>query len=365
MKCFCTECLESTQPECLKKHSQLILLFGVPFSRNKCLRTSCHCGSQLSDFAAQTLPALLSERLRGDDVDVEAVMKDTIEEFDRSLLVPVLASFDEGKDFSDAAWLDTEKAIYSRIGYSSKDERYQAGLRATVGSTALVAFLDQQKTHLWVASLGDCDAVCGRRTEDDKWTSLFLSERHNCKNPAEVQRLHQEHPNEAHVIQDDTLLSTLCVTRALGDHQLKAPFFTATRLLAHFHPPRLEPEEILAWGPARWTPPYMLSMPAVRRHDVRLGDVFLFASDGLQEVLPARVPDAQKFNVVLSLAHGEHDVTLALALGHECIPAHEGDNVAQRVIENVLHGTDAKKRARELDTRTKRDDISLVVVTLQ
>jgi hypothetical protein len=113
----------------------------------------------LSAFAAETLPRLLSERLSS-DVNVEAVMKNTIEEFDRSLLLPVLASFDQGEDWSDPKWLDTEKEIYPRIGYRSKDddERYAAGIRATVGSTALIAFLDQLQKHLWVASLGDCDA---------------------------------------------------------------------------------------------------------------------------------------------------------------------------------------------------------------
>jgi hypothetical protein len=34
-------------------------------------------------------------------------------------------------------------------------------------------------------------------------------------------------------------------------------------------------------------------------------------------------------------------------------------------MENVLIGSDAKKRARELDKREYRDDISLIVVTLQ
>ncbi|KAJ7920695.1 phosphatase 2C-like domain-containing protein [Mycena leptocephala] len=306
---------------------------------------------------------LLSERL-SNDVNVEAVMKNTIEEFDRSLLLPVLASFDEGEDWSDSKWLDTEKEIYPRIGYYSKDEdeRYAAGIRATVGSTALIAFLDQLQKHLWVASLGDCDAVCGRRMEA-KWTPLFLSERHNVNNPDEVQRLRREHPNETQVVQEDSVLGTLRVTRALGDHQLKAPFLMAARPLPHFPPARLEPEEILAWGLGSWTPPYIFSTPAIHHHDVLLGDMFLFASDGLQDGL--RVPDAHKFDIILSLANGEHDIGVARALGHACVAAREGDNVAQRVIENVLFGTDAKKSARELDKRKYRDDISPIVATLQ
>jgi pyruvate dehydrogenase phosphatase len=137
----------------------------------------------------------------------------------------------------------------------------------------------------------------------------------------------------------------------------------ATRLLPHFPPARLEPEELLEWGLDSWTPPYISSTPAIRHHEVLPGDMFLFASDGLQDGL--RVPDAHKFDIILSLANGEHDVGVERALSHACVAAREDDNVAQRVIENVLFGTDAKKRARELDKRTYRDDISLVVFTLQ
>ncbi|KAJ7866043.1 phosphatase 2C-like domain-containing protein [Mycena olivaceomarginata] len=320
-----------------------------------------HCGNQLSDFAAQKLPALLSERLRPDNVDVEAIMKETIEEFDWSLLLPLLALFDEGEDWSDPKWLNTETEVYPRIGYLDKDdERYAAGTRATVGSTALIAFLDKQRKHLWVASLGDCDAVCGRH-KDDKWTSLFLSERHNCDNPAEVERLRGEHPNEDHLLKDDTLLDTIRVTRALGDHQLKAPLCMATRLLSHFCPPRLEPQEILDFN--SWTPPYMSSTPSIRHHDVLPRDMFVFASDGLRDQV--RVPDARKFDIIFWLASGEHDDDLEAGLGHECVPAQVGDNVAERVIGNVLFGTDARKRARELNKKTQRDDISVVVLALQ
>jgi pyruvate dehydrogenase phosphatase len=139
---------------------------------------SGHCGSQLSDFAAQKLPALLSERLRADNVEVEAVMKDTIEEFDRSLLLPLLALFDEGEDWSDPKWLNTETEVYPRIGYPDKDdERYAAGTRATVGSTALIAFLDKQRKHLWVASLGDCDA--GAHPSFSLFRSAVLTSAHS------------------------------------------------------------------------------------------------------------------------------------------------------------------------------------------
>ncbi|KAJ7722352.1 phosphatase 2C-like domain-containing protein [Mycena metata] len=319
-----------------------------------------HCGSQLSDYSAETLPLLLSERLR-DGVDVAAVMRDTMEEFDASLLEPVLALFDKDEDWSNEVWLETEKEVCPRIGSSSKDERYQAGLRATIGSTVLLAFLDQHRRNLWVASLGDCDAVCGRRNADGKRAPIFLNDRHNCENADEVERILRNHPNENYAIQDGALLGTLRVTRALGDHQLKAPLHLATRILPHFTPARLEAEEIS--GFSNWTPPYMLSTPTVRHHEVLPGDIFLLASDGLRDILLG-VPDARKFDVLLALASGEHEHVTA-ALGHQCIPAADGDNIAKRVIENALFGADHRKKARELRKTAQRDDISLVVVEIK
>jgi serine/threonine protein phosphatase PrpC len=76
----------------------------------------------------------------------------------------------------------------------------------------------------------------------------------------------------------------------------------ATRLLPHFPPARLEPEELLEWGLDSWTPPYISSTPAIRHHEVLPGDMFLFASDGLQDGL--RVPNAQKFDIILSWRMG-------------------------------------------------------------
>ncbi|KAJ7141742.1 hypothetical protein C8R43DRAFT_1131359 [Mycena crocata] len=283
-----------------------------------------HCGGQLSDFSAKALPRLLTERLR-DDIDVMTVMKDTIEEFDCSLLLPVESMFETGEDWSDPAWLDTAKEVYPRIGYGSKDERYLTGVRATFA--------------------GGARTVKGRPSFSvNAITATIWMKWKGCVEGT---------PNEADIIQDDALLGTLRVTRALGDHQLKAPFFMATRVLPHFEPQRLDAQEILDWG--IWTPPYMLSTPVLRCHKVLPEDIFIFASDGLQDV-----PEDQRFDVFFSLATGDYNI----ALSHECIPIEDGDN-AQRVIENILLGTDSKKRARELDKRTFRDDISLVVLTLK
>ncbi|KAJ7454277.1 phosphatase 2C-like domain-containing protein [Mycena galericulata] len=312
-----------------------------------------HCGSELATYAAETLPVLLAKRL-GNRLDVEVVLKETIEEFDRSLLLPVLELFKEDEDWSDESWLDFDQEVLPVIGCDQEDESFRLGRRAAAGCTALLAFLDQARTNLWVASLGDCDAVCMRR-EDPKLTPIFLSERHNCSNPAELVRMHAEHPNEEHAVVYDAVLGCLRVTRALGDHQLKVPLLMASRVMPYFHPSLLNPDDFETFP--KYTPPYISSTPEIRCHSIAPGDLFLFASDGLRDMLT--VPDADKFPILISLVRGESDARL----GHECVEARDGDNLATRVIQNLLFGVDPK--AKQLIHPNDRDDISLVVLRIE
>ncbi|KAJ6553863.1 phosphatase 2C-like domain-containing protein [Mycena sp. CBHHK59/15] len=331
-----------------------------------------HHTSELSDFASKTLPLMLSHRIR-EDVDVEAVMKDTIEEFDSSLLAEVTRLFNPGEDFSDPRWLDRDENIHPVIGgYTKEEPQFKAGRRAVVGTTALIAFIDKEATRIWVTSLGDSDAgavfyildsdhgspraVLGRQ-KDGKWTSTLLSARHNCSNPEEVERLSREHPNEQNLVVWGRVSGALAVTRALGDHQLKAPRLLASRVLMYFYPSPIPPLMFEKWErDGQRTPPYLSSSPTIVSHDISPGDVFVLASDGLRDSLKA--PDEDKLDVIIALATGGDHAQLT----HRCIPAKDTDNIAERVIQNTLFGTDPEKMAMQLDKTCVRDDISVVVV---
>ncbi|KAJ7182448.1 phosphatase 2C-like domain-containing protein [Mycena crocata] len=316
-----------------------------------------HCGRDLAKYAAKTLPPLLAKRLRH-GVDVEAVLKETIEEFDRSLLSPVLNLFEEDEDWEHPDWSDEVNVVFPIIGYDYTYKSFRLGRRAAVGCTALIAFLDKPLANLWVASLGDSDAVCSRR--DDDGAPIFLSERHNCSNPAELERMRNEHPNEDHAVKDgDAVLEALRITRALGDHQLKVPLLMASRIMSCFYPCLIGPENFETFN--SYTPPYLSSIPAIRHHTVASGDLFLFASDGLRDELPRAIPDMEQSSLLVGLAKGRPDARL----GHECITPDDADNVASRVIANVVFGMDEEKKAERLAYTADRDDISLVVLRIE
>ncbi|KAJ7230264.1 phosphatase 2C-like domain-containing protein, partial [Mycena pura] len=317
-----------------------------------------HYNSLLSDFASKTLPVLLSQRLcDSEDIDVSAVMRDTIVEFDRSLLAEVTRLFEPGEDFSNPRWLDRANEIHPVIGgYTREEPQFKAGRRAVSGTTALIVYIEKGEKHLWVASLGDSDAVLGW-CADGKWTSCLLSERHNCSNPKEVERLFREHPNEQGLAVSGRVCGALAVTRALGDHSMKATHFMASRILAYFYPSPIPPLIFEKWErDGLRTPPYLSSSPVIHRHTISPGDVLVLASDGLRDSFEA--PDEDKLDVIVALATGGGHAKLM----HSCIPAQDNDNVAERVIQNILFGTDSEKKAKQLDRACQRDDISVVVL---
>ncbi|KAK7039390.1 protein serine threonine phosphatase 2C [Favolaschia claudopus] len=319
-----------------------------------------HYSSILSEYASETLPALLSQRISKEG-DVEEIMKETIEEFDKSLLTPITALFEPGEDFSDPRWLDPADYIHPVIGgYTKEEPQFKVGRRAVVGTTALIAYIDKDAKHLWVASLGDSDAVLGQRKDDGVWVATLLSERHNCINPEEVNRLCAEHPNEdlENLIHYNRVCGALAVTRALGDHLMKAPRLMSARMLSYFSPSPVPPGIFVKWDrEGLCTPPYLSSTPAVAHYEISPGQVLVLASDGLRDSL--RVADESKLDVIVALATtGTH-----AGLAHPCIALQSSDNLAEAVIRNALFGSDAEERARQLDPSCERDDISVVVVS--
>ena len=126
-----------------------------------------HYTDELSDYAAKVLPQQLCERIArnvSSDDDLPAAVEEAllkgIREFDASLIDEVYNLFPEGAqtDWDDGFW-DEPYWIFDALGGRSKEsEKFRTARRAVVGTTTLVAFIDQAKENIWVASLGDSEA---------------------------------------------------------------------------------------------------------------------------------------------------------------------------------------------------------------
>ncbi|KAL1744584.1 phosphatase 2C-like domain-containing protein [Schizophyllum fasciatum] len=346
-----------------------------------------HYSDELSDYAAKALPPQLCERIErraaqaGGDLSaaVPTALSSGIQDFDRALIEEVYKLFPEGEetDWTDEYW-DDEYYIYETIGRGKEDERFRTVRRATTGTAALVAFIDKAKKNIWVASLGDSEAVLGR-IEDGELRAIPLNDLHNASNPREVARLEAEHDGEPPVIYDGRTMRQLALTRALGNYQMKLDHFFAYKFLRAAYPSCVIGLQFEFWkerGLEHYHPPYISNTPTVERHALLPGDVLLFASDGLRDALHRRgVEDGKVPQAMMALAGAEAPGTpsmlpaLSDRLGHSLIPIQEeSDNIADRVVRNVLFGSDEGKMSEELSLvddnpyGRNRDDISVTVL---
>ncbi|RDB19349.1 [Pyruvate dehydrogenase [acetyl-transferring]]-phosphatase 1, mitochondrial [Hypsizygus marmoreus] len=232
------------------------------------------------------------------------------------------------------------------------------------GTTALVALIDPDHQNLWVANLGDCQALMVSQNEaGDDWTVEPLTTDHNGDNDAEVERVRRAHPGEPECVMDRRVLGALAPTRCLGDIPFKQPPEFTRRILYNLFPGfhNTSPwEEFLV---RNRTPPYITAQPEVthRRLDGRIarGPRFLIlSSDGFADLCTG---EGQQ-RIVASWA--------ASTAPHSVVGASEPDkrdNMALRLLRRALGGEDrySVSRVLTLDMDVAWiDDTAIVVQTL-
>lgn len=150
---------------------------------------------------------------------------------------------------------------------------------ALSGAVACVAYVNGP--DLYVANVGDCNAVIGVKTEDGEWIAKKITKEHNSENFDELKRIWSEHPeNERQtVIRRDRLLGELAPLRSLGDYRYKWTLETLTDIAV----PLLGQKAV----PANYhTPPYLSARPDIYYHRLRSKDKFMIiASDGLWDMI--------------------------------------------------------------------------------
>ncbi|CAH4038800.1 pyruvate dehydrogenase [acetyl-transferring]-phosphatase 1, mitochondrial [Pieris brassicae] len=150
---------------------------------------------------------------------------------------------------------------------------------ALSGAVACIAYIDGP--HLYVANIGDCNAVLGTMTEENEWISKKITKEHNSENIDELKRIWNEHPeNERNtIIRRDRLLGELAPLRSLGDFRYK----WSADMLGKLAVPLIGQRAI----PANYhTPPYLTAKPDVFYHRLTPKDKFLIiASDGIWDMM--------------------------------------------------------------------------------
>jgi len=221
------------------------------------------------------------------------------------------------------------------------------------GSTCLISLVDPLRSNLWVASLGDCQAVLGSKTSAG-WKSSVLSSDHNGKDIGECERIKSEHPGEEECMLKDRVLGAIAVTRALGDQVFKLPSIYTERIFKNAQPGFRFSTRVDDFLGRNLTPPYMSNQPDVRTVDLSAEDAFLIlCSDGLADLFEHHtMEDMAKIWVQI--------VGDAKGRGGD-------ENTALCLLRQGLGGEDVEKVSRVLTVELMdkwMDDVTVVVLSL-
>ncbi|KAJ7891301.1 phosphatase 2C-like domain-containing protein [Mycena olivaceomarginata] len=236
-------------------------------------------------------------------------------------------------------------------------DNYKKARLCMYGTTALVALTDPEHENLWVANLGDCQAVLVSPKATDEWDVEFITTEHNGDNDAEIERVCREHPGEPECVVNRRVLGALAPTRGLGDVPFKQPPSFTRRILYNLAPGFSDtaPWEICL--ARNLTPPYISATAEITHRPIvrHPGPHYLvLASDGFTE---------------LCRASGREPVLTAWAAREAARPPQapvEG-NLASRLLRQAIGGEDRAGVSCMLTLDMDGpwvDDTSIVVQTL-
>ncbi|KAK1235803.1 hypothetical protein PQX77_000961 [Marasmius sp. AFHP31] len=260
-------------------------------------------GNETVEFASQTLPSLVRERLT-DLVAAKAERSAASSSLDsdavKSLIASAITDLDDSitKDLqslfpSERAIEDLSSDEIQRI-VNDKDKggvNFTKIARSMRGTTVIVALISPHG-DVWTATVGDSQAVIGIKTKSGEWVTKALSSNHNANETTEIERIRGEHPGEDLVIADGRVLGVIAVTRAIGDHMFKLPAVYTSRVFSNVEGGfRQGPEElakVMKVVTRNITPPYLSSVPDVVHLNLRdegaTHACLILCSDGLLDL---------------------------------------------------------------------------------
>ncbi|KAK7035893.1 mitochondrial type 2c protein [Favolaschia claudopus] len=340
-------------------HGQLWTLTGV---------FDGHLGEETVAHVAHHLPIIVEEFLQkfipGTDPNqklspafVSGLFSRCIVEFDDAIAGDILRLFG-GSDNLDRF---SDQEIREVINDQEKGgDNYKKARLCMYGTTALVSLIDPDRENLWVANLGDCQAVLVSPKGTDEWDIDFITTEHNCDSDAEIERVIREHPGEPECVVNGRVLGALAPTRGLGDVPFKQPPSFTRRILYNLAPGFSDtaPWEICL--ARNLTPPYIsakaeITHRRIARHSKSSRPHFLvLASDGFTE---------------LCSASGREQILAAWAAqeANSCSPTHRRGNMASRLLRQALGGENRATVSCMLTLDMEGswvDDTAIVVQTL-
>jgi len=327
-----------------------------------------HAGEETVDYLIASLPTIVHELLASAMVNahgsplppatVSDLLIKAIYEVDEAITRDIMDLFPGGPE-AVAKLSDEEiNAIVNDFESGGRNNaRVLLGMR---GSTALVSLIDPKQENLWVASLGDCQAVLGTKGPSGPWKASLLSTNHNGTDQGEVERLRFEHPGEDEVVLNDRVLGAIAVTRAIGDLEFKLPAVYTQRVLANTKPGFRLSTKLSEFLPRNITPPYVSNIADVQhvkldssQQDERF---LVMCSDGLTDLYMYDSNDQEDLATLEQIA----DYIVVMA-GSRADPH---SNAALCLLRDALGGDDEEKVSRSLTVEMAEkwmDDVTILV----
>ncbi|KAF7298441.1 Mitochondrial type 2c protein [Mycena kentingensis (nom. inval.)] len=354
-----------------------------------------HLGDETVEHVAHHLPIIveefLSEHLYKPDADeitpafISSLFSRSIVAFDNAIAGDILDLFSGSLDeYSD-------HEISEIINDQDKGgDNYRKARLCMYGTTALVALTDPEHENLWVANLGDCQAVLISPKSSDAWDVEFITAEHNGDNDAEIERVQKEHPGEPECVVNRRVLGALAPTRGLGDIAFKQPPSFTRRILYNLAPGFSDTGPWERCLERNITPPYISAVPDIKHRRLPRRNsgsssarprphYLILATDGFAELCRGR-PEGEK-NLLVEWAKSEAatpvpppalelpDTYVDVDAGTDAEPDFEPQsNLACRLLRQALGGEDraAVSCMLTLDMEDTQwvDDTAVVVQTL-
>lgn len=230
-----------------------------------------HLGDVTVEHTAYHLPIIIRDFLR--EAFAQKPSRPVTPAFISDLLSRSMTSFDEAiagdvldlfpGGLGSLSTISDEKIRKTINDFHLGGVNYKKARLCMYGTTALVALVDPEHENLWLANLGDCQAVMVSHTTSQDWKIEPLTNNQNGDNIDEVERVRREHPGEPDCVQDQRVLGAIAPFRCIGDIPFKQPPEFTRRILYNLHPGfhNTSPwEEFLVLNR---TPPYISAKPEV------------------------------------------------------------------------------------------------------